>query len=110
MNLVLLTISHPDLDGKIRVVSGTKTIVSRGQEYIAYPFELVLANPDMHTDKVRARVRVDHLPISIARILKAAKCLPHVTVELVKEGTPWVVEAVLYDHPLEITASVDTRL
>jgi hypothetical protein len=42
LHLVLLEISHPDLENSIRVVNDKQSITSGGLEYIAFPFEVSL--------------------------------------------------------------------
>jgi len=58
--LILLQIDHPDLTSPIRVVNDTENITSNGQEYIAFPFSVVL--PDDYENKLpRARIAISNV-------------------------------------------------
>ncbi len=77
--LVLLEISHPELDEPVRVVNDTVNITARGNEYVACPFELVL--PDDVAEQVpKAQLRVDNIGRELTQWLeysrggKGAKC------------------------------------
>ena len=44
--LVFITISHPDFDDSIRVVSDSASYVWKGDTYIGFPFDIVLLSDD----------------------------------------------------------------
>jgi len=55
--LVLLQIDHPQLPSPVRVVNDTQNITSNGQEYIAFPFQVVLPD-DFENQLPRSRVSI----------------------------------------------------
>ena len=58
--LILLEIDHADLTSPIRVVNDTQNITSNGNEYIAFPFSVVL--PDDYENKLpRAKIMVSNI-------------------------------------------------
>jgi hypothetical protein len=89
--LPLLTLEHPALDAPLRVVGNTVKITSRGDVYLAYPFELALA--DSREDQLaRVTLRIDNVD---RRIVEAVRSLPSaatVTLEIVLASHPDVIE------------------
>lgn len=94
--LCLVTISHPDLPQTIRFVNNTVDIVSRGETYIAYPFQVELPDEDPeHPPAVEISIDAirpedpDLDPVAIVRSLTTA---PTFTFEVVLASTPNQVE------------------
>ena len=97
--LILLTISHPNIDPPIRVTSDGVNTISRGETFIAYPFEVTL--PDDRDDQVvRASLRVDNVGREIATALRSIDSPPQVTLEVVLGSSPDTVEAGPFDFTL----------
>jgi hypothetical protein len=58
--LILLEINHPELVAPIRVVNDTENITSNGEEFIAFPFSVIL--PDDYENKLpRARIAISNV-------------------------------------------------
>lgn len=94
--LCLVTISHADLPATLRFVNNTVDIVSRGETYKGYPFEVAL--PDEDPDHPPAvEITIDAVstddpaldPVAIVRSLSTA---PVFTFEVVLASTPDTVE------------------
>ncbi len=90
--LLLLTLDHEDLAVPIRVVNNTEDVVSRGDTFIAYPFEIAL--PDEDPDSVaRVTLRIDNVDREIVKNLRAISSPLSVGLEVVMAASPDTVEA-----------------
>lgn len=90
--LVLLTIDHPDIHPPIRVVNNTENIPSRGNEFIAFPFDLQI--PDSREDAPpRARLTIDNVSREIALAIRQVTTPPSVLMEIIRAADPDIVEA-----------------
>lgn len=99
--LLLLTISHASLATPIRVVNDHKDLVSRGNTYTAYPFELDLPD-DAPGEAPRVRLRIDNIGVPdavdplarrVSDYLRAIDSPFTATLEVVLASTPDLVEA-----------------
>lgn len=90
--LILLTISAEGLGAPIRVVNDGQGITSRGELFVAYPFELDLPGDD--ADSVPSvKLRIDNVHREIVASLRALERPPRVAIEVVRAAAPDVVEA-----------------
>lgn len=106
----ILTISHPSLVQPIRVVKDTVDLVSRGNTYIAYPFEIELPLASAE-EMAEAQLSIDNVDRSIADALGAIDGPATVTLEVVLTAEPDTVvygpfELVMQD--VDIPAAVVT--
>jgi hypothetical protein len=89
--LLLLTLSHEDLPAPIRVSSDAVNTTSRGQLYVAYPFDLTL--PDDADDHApRARLTIDNVSREIVLAVRSIGSPLAVKIEIVRAAAPDVVE------------------
>ncbi len=89
--LMLLTLDHADITPPIRVVNNTENITSRGDEFIAYPFELEL--PDsVTTSAPKAKLTIDNVSREIAQSIRQITSAPTVLMELIRASDPDTVE------------------
>jgi Domain of unknown function (DUF1833) len=89
----LLTIAHPDLEeGPIHVCLNSVDIISRGDTYIAYPFEIDLPNQDPEQPS-RVTLTIDNVDRNIVAALRELEGAPTVTLEVVLASDPDIVEA-----------------
>jgi hypothetical protein len=102
--LVLLTVTHPDLPDPIRVVRNRKQIVSRGNTFLAFPFEVEL--PTDGSDAPQAQITVSNVSRRIGKALEALVTPPNCLIELVLASTPDTVERA-WDQFLLTEASWD---
>jgi hypothetical protein len=91
--LALVTISHASMAQPIRVVNDSEgqNLTSRGDLFVAYPFEIVLASEGEETGS--ARLKLDNVDRIIIGSLRALLDPPTVTIELVLRSQPDTVEA-----------------
>lgn len=89
--LVLLTIAHPGLAQPIRVVNNNENATSRGNEFVAYPFEIELPGEDSDQPPL-ARLRIDNVDRMIVATIREIASPPSVTIEVVLASQPDTVE------------------
>ena len=97
--IVLLTIDHENLADPVRVCSNALTITSRGDDYIAFPFELILPD-ETENQSPRARLVIDNVSQEISVALKQIDSAPSVKIEIIRAADADVVEAVFPDFKL----------
>ena len=88
--LVLLTISNASMT-TIRVVNNTEDIVSRGNTYQAFPFEMELPGEDPDSPS-SARLRIDNVDKRIVEAVRSISTPPEVTIEVILASQPDTVE------------------
>ena len=89
--LPLVTISHADLGAPIRVVANNEDIVSRGNTFVGYPFELEL--PGQADDSPgEARLRIDNVDKQIVEAIRTITGPPTVLIEVILASAPDTVE------------------
>lgn len=97
--LVLLTIDHADIDPPIRVSSDAVDTISRGNTFVAFPFELSL--PDDTDDRPpRARLSIDNVDRKIVKAIRSINSAPSVLMEIVRGADPDIVEAAFPDFQM----------
>lgn len=94
--IVLLTIGHADMEEPLRVCNNTAAVTSRGETYIAYPFELTLPD-DEDNRPPRARLVIDNVDRQIVQTVRQLVSSPSVTIEIIRAAAPDVVEATFQD-------------
>lgn len=81
--LVLLTINHVDLIAPIRVVNNKVNITSRGNEFTAFPFEIIL--PEIANDTPpKAQLVIDNVSRELGRTIRTISSAPNVLIEVVR--------------------------
>ena len=90
--LVLLTISHTSLSEDIRVVNNKVAITSNGLEYVAFPLDIKL--PDSKEDsQPTSKLTISNVSREIGQAIRLISTPPQVTIKVVRQETPDVVEA-----------------
>jgi hypothetical protein len=90
--LILLTINHPDFVQPIRVVNDAQGIQSRDNEYIAFPFHIVLPD-DAEDSPPRATLTIDNVSREIIEnIRRAGQSEITVKIEIIRHSAPDTVE------------------
>lgn len=90
--LVLLTISHESLSEDIRVVNNKVAITSNGLEYVAFPLDIKL--PDSKEDsQPTSKLTISNVSREIGQAIRLISTPPQVTIKVVRQETPDVVEA-----------------
>lgn len=88
--VVLLTVSHDDLDAPIRVCDNIEAITSNGHEFLALPFDIEL--PDDGERPGEARVRIDNVSRDITLVLRRISSPPTVTIQVALASQPDTIE------------------
>lgn len=97
--LILLTISHPNLDTPVRVTSDSVQTASRGNTFVPFPFDLSL--PDEHEMRSpRARLVIDNVDRQIVQVVRSLSSAPTVLIEIIRAADPDTVEAQFFDFKL----------
>lgn len=97
--LVLLTLDHPQLTTPVRVSSNAVDTVSRGNTFIAFPFELTLPD-DQDNASPRAKLVIDNIDRSIVSAVRGIATAASVLIEIVRAADPDTVEAQFVDFKL----------
>lgn len=90
--LVLLTLHHAEMPVPVRVCNNGADITSRGEIFIAYPFQLTLPD-DEDNRPPRARLAIDNVDRQIVQAVRSLTSSPSVTIEIIRAAAPDTVEA-----------------
>lgn len=102
--LVLLTISHPQMS-TVRVVNNTESIVSRGDAYEAFPFEIAL--PSDVADRLSAvQLRISNVDRRFVEAVRSLPTMPRVKLEVIAASRPDDVEVGPFEFEMS-TANYD---
>jgi hypothetical protein len=97
--LALLTISHSDLAGPIRVVNDLVNLTSRGDHYLAFPFQIVL--PEERDDQLgQVQLSIDNVDRTIVEAVRTISSPASIRLEIVIADQPDTVEAGPFDFTL----------
>jgi hypothetical protein len=89
--LGLLTLSHPDILTQ-RFVNNHVSIVSRGETFQPYPFDVTL--PDDRDDEVvRVRISIDNIDRNIVAAIRSVTTPATFLFEVIRAAAPDAVEA-----------------
>lgn len=97
--LILLTIEHGSLATPIRVVNNNVNIVSRGNTYQAFAFDITLPNDDKGLPV--AKLTIDNIGLELIETIRTIKSNPTVTIEIILANSPDTVELAIYDMTLK---------
>lgn len=97
--LILLTIEHETLATPIRVVNNNVNIVSRGNTYQAFAFDITLPNDDEGLPV--AKLTMDNIGLELIETIRTIKSNPTVTIEIILANSPDTVELAIYDMTLK---------
>ena len=96
--LLLVTLDHAVLNPPMRAANNTQAVISRGDTFLAYPFEIEL--PTDSDRPPRARLRIDNVDREIVTTLRQVAGPVSVTAEVVLASDPDTVEAAFEDMSL----------
>lgn len=88
----LLTISHSSLGEPLRFARNGVDVTSRGNIYLAYPFDIDLPPQDSEKPP-RSRLTIDNVDRQIVETIRQIVGPPTVTLEVVLASDPDVVES-----------------
>ncbi len=90
--IVLLTISHASLTEDIRVANNKVAVTSNGLEYVAFPLQIQL--PDSKEDsQPSSKLTISNVSREIGQAIRMISTPPQVTLQVVRQETPDIVEA-----------------
>jgi len=98
--LLLLTIAHPDMAVPVRVVNNLEAVTSRGNEFIAFPFQINLPY-DKDDQITQVTLTIDNVDQQIVVGVRALSSPPTVTLEVVLAASPDTVEAGPFDFSMK---------
>lgn len=90
--LTLLTISAPELTTPLRFVSNNASLTSRGNVFMAFPFDIEFPGQDEESPG-EARLVIDNIDRSIVNFVRSIQTPPRITIEVVLASSPDTVEA-----------------
>jgi hypothetical protein len=90
--IILLTITHPDLAAPLRFARNMQAVISRGNTFTAYAFDVDLPTQDSESP-AKSTLRIDNVDRVIVEQLRLISGPPGVMVEAVLASTPDIVEA-----------------
>lgn len=88
--IVLLTLTHATLSAPIYIARNRENIVSRGNTYLAYPFQPSL--PTDNDNAPQAKITVANVSRAIGQALERCVYSPNCLIELVLASDPDTVE------------------
>lgn len=97
--LILLTFMHEDLVEPIRVTSDAVETISRGNIFVAYPFNITLPD-DEEKRPPKARLVIDNVDRQITATIRTLQSAPTLLIEIVRAAEPDTVEARFEDFRL----------
>lgn len=89
--LELLTITHADLSSPIRIVNNTEEIVSDGNTFSPFPFQVTLPS-DVEDAEPVARVTVSNVDQTVITALRSVSSAPTFTLAVVLAESPSTYE------------------
>lgn len=97
--VILLTFTHESLVAPIRVSGDAVDTVSRGYNFISYPFSLILPD-DTEGRSPRAKLVIDNVGRQIMEAVRELQTAPTLLMEVVRAAAPDTVEATFSDFKL----------
>ena len=90
--LLLITIAHPNLVPSLYFVNNTVDVISRGNTYLGWPFQISL--PEERDDALpTVQLQIDNVDRRIMEGIRALTTAPTVTVEVILASSPDTVDA-----------------
>ena len=85
--LTLVTITHTGPSSPLRFVNNNVSIMSNGENFLPFPFEVTLP-PAVADELVVAKLRIDNIDRGITSALRTVSTAPIVTLEVVLSNDP----------------------
>jgi len=85
--IILLEISHPELNPTIYLAGNAQIVTSHGNDYLPYPFNIVL--PNEQSDQMpTATIEIDNIHHGILKGLRALSTPPSIGLHIVVASDP----------------------
>ena len=98
--ILLLTLNHSELATPIRVCSDAVDVISRGNTFISFNFNIILPLESGDTPP-RAKLQIDNVDRQIIQTIRSISSAPQLTVEIVRSGDLDTIEAQFLDFTLD---------
>lgn len=96
----LVTIEHPGMEDTLRAALNGVDIVSRGNTFYAYPFDIIV--PDDSGDRPpQASLTIDNIDRRITEIIESTIEPCTISIEIIRSSDPETVEAAWYGLSLK---------
>lgn len=114
--LVLLEITHPDLSTSIYTVNNNEAVVSNGNTYLPFPFQI--AFPTSQANQLpQSTLVIDNINLSVQDALKSIRTAPKVTMKVILASAldnieaqfPFILKSVVINN-LTIQATLSAPL
>lgn len=89
--LFLLEISHDDISEPIRLVGSREDVVSNGETYTAFPFEITLPTDDGETIS-DIKLSISNIDRAITQTIRSLDTPPEITTFIVLASSPDIIE------------------
>lgn len=89
--LALLTLSHPSWGEPVRIVNNNADVISRGNRYLAFPFQITLPKDDGESDR-QATVVIDNSSLELIGALRSVTNEIPATIEIIMASLPDTVQ------------------
>lgn len=89
--LVLITIAHASISPSIRVVNNMEDVVSNGDTFVGFPFDVMLPD-DTDDAPPAAKLTIDNVSREIGEAIRAITSAPTVSIQIVRAAAPNTVE------------------
>jgi hypothetical protein len=117
--LLLVTFNHSSFDTPIRLVNNLEPITSRGNEYMAFPIDMVLP-PDDGDTLPTVQITCQNASLELIDEVRSVQGPMSLTIEMIMASSPDYVEASIGDlrvanaqydkNTIQLTATVDDLL
>jgi hypothetical protein len=97
--LALLVIEHDDLSAPIRVVNNAADVVSGGETYTAFPFDITLPS-DADDSIPHATLTISNVDRTVTEAIRTISGAPTVTISVVLAASPDTIEVGPYEMTL----------
>lgn len=81
--LALLTIDHANLEDPIRVVNNNVSVISRGDEYVGYPFKIDLPG-ESGEELSHVKLQIDNVHRDIVYAIRTIPTSPSISLEIMR--------------------------
>lgn len=107
--LLLLTLTHPDLQEPIRIVNDVSEITSNGNRFFpfGFDFEFPFDAPDRAPE---ARISIDNVSLELIETIRSISSPPTVRMDFIRAAAPDVLELTLDGFRLRDTTWDSDRI
>jgi hypothetical protein len=104
--LTLVTLTHPDFAGPVRLVNNQEDIISNGQTFIAFPLEITLPTDDDAGVAREISITFANTSLELVDELRSVQTPVNVQLDLILASTPDIIEFSFQEFKLR-TVSFD---